>query len=62
VTEDVLKKKAEPGGWFLFREDVLYECEDVGDAMQVEDFGELPDVLCVTGASGQRLHGKEMFG
>lgn len=61
LTKDVLKKEPEPGRRLLFWEDVLYKGEDLGNGVQVEHFGELPDVLCVTGPSSERLHGKQVF-
>src|SRR5450755_4357030 len=61
LTEDVLKEEPEPGWWFLFRKDVPYQCEDLGDGVQVEHFCELPDVLRVARSSGERLHREQMF-
>ena len=62
LAEDVLEEEPEPGRWLLFREDVLYHCEDLGDCVQIEHFGELLDVLSVAGPRGERLHREEMFG
>jgi hypothetical protein len=38
LTEDVLKEKSEPGRWFLCREDVPYQCEDIGNGVQGRRF------------------------
>lgn len=62
LAEDVLEEEPESGRRLLFREDVLYQCEDLGDCVQIEHFGELLDVLCVAGPRGERLHREEMFG
>src|ERR1700683_3402056 len=62
LTENVLKEKPEPGRRLLFRADVLYECEDIGNGVQFEHLYELSDVLRVAGPRSERLHGEEMFG
>jgi len=61
MTEDVFKEEPEPGWRFLFREDVSYQCENIGNRVQAEHLYELPDVLCVAGPRGERLHRQEMF-
>ena len=61
LTEDVLKEEPESGWWFLFREDLPYQCENIGDGVQVEHFCELPDVLRVARSSGECLHREQMF-
>jgi hypothetical protein len=45
LTEDVFEEEPEPGRRLIFREDVLYQCEDLGDCVQIEHFGELLDVF-----------------
>jgi hypothetical protein len=62
LTENVLKEKPEPGRRLLFREDVLYQCEDIGNGVQFEHLYELSDVLRVAGPRSERLHSEEMFG
>lgn len=62
LTENVLKEEPEPGRRLLFREDVVYKSEDIGNGVQVEHLYELPDVLRVAGPRGERLHSEEMFG
>jgi hypothetical protein len=56
--KDVFEEEPEPGRRLLFREDVLHQCEDLGDCVQIEHFGEVLDVLCVAGraASAGRTH------
>ena len=61
LTEDVLEEESQPRRRFLFRENILYQCEDLGHGVQVENLGELLDVLCVAGPCGERLHREEMF-
>ena len=36
LTEDVFEEEPQPGRRFLFRENILYQCEDLGDGVQVE--------------------------
>lgn len=61
LTENVLKEEPEPGWRLLFREDFTYQREDIGNGVQVKHLHELPDVLCVAGPRGERLHREEMF-
>ena len=61
LTEDVLKEEPEPGGRLLFREDFPYQCEDIGNGVQVKHLYEVPDILCVAGPRGKCLHRKQMF-
>ena len=61
LTENVLKEEPEPGWRLLFREDFAYQREDIGNGVQVQHLRELPDVLCVAGPRGERLHREEIF-
>ncbi len=61
LTENVLKEQPETGWRLLFREDIAYQCEDIGNGVQVKHLRELPDVLCVARPRGERLHREEMF-
>jgi hypothetical protein len=61
LAEDVFEKEPEPGWRLLLREDVLNQCENIGNGVQIQYLCELPDVLCVAGPRGERLHREEMF-
>ena len=45
----------------LFRKDFADQREDNGNGVQVQRLCELPDVLCVAGPRGERLHREEML-